>query len=236
MKRNIVLFMLISFFLSAFAEGTGLRMLESGRKWNYMKRYLTVTGIDTVYQSITIDGPVEFDGKQCYKFANVPLEEAKTLFYEEDGKVYVYRYRVKGFTGAYSWEKEFDFNLKAGEENVIAVDKIKINGENHKRLYTYNDYWIEGIGSLKSAVYSNWGLVPGDFMGSRLLTVYDGDKCIFNSDDYVWPTANNVVTGMDGVEAQKEDITPTFDLQGRRLTAKPQSGLYIRNGRKYVVK
>ena len=233
MKRNIVISLLICFFLNVYADETEHKMLVSGRTWNYIKLYLTPTVPDTVYQSITIDGPVEFDGKQCYKFANVALEDAKTFFYEEGGKVYSYSVNN---SGNHVWREEFDFNLEVGEKDLIAVDKMMINGEYHRRLIFFNDIWIEGIGSILDGIVSSWGFVPMTFLGSRLLTVYDGDLCIFNSDDYRWPAVAAVVTGVDVVEARKKDNTSIFDLYGRRLTSNPQKGLYIRDGKKYVIK
>ena len=51
----------------------------------------------------------------------------------------------------------------------------------------------------------------------------------------VWPEkkATNVKT----VNKESTPTTNTlYDLHGRRLTAKPTKGIYIQNGKKYVVK
>ena len=43
-------------------------------------------------------------------------------------------------------------------------------------------------------------------------------------------------TGISDVEQASQQAGACFDLQGRRLSGVPQRGMYIRNGRKYVVK
>ena len=83
------------------------------------------------------------------------------------------------------------------------------------------------------------------------VSVYDNGNCIFENDDFT----------AEGEEINDEDFPskePTgisdaprlndkgqmtndkrggvYDLQGRRLTQKPEKGVYIENGRKRVVK
>jgi hypothetical protein len=47
---------------------------------------------------------------------------------------------------------------------------------------------------------------------------------------------NGEQTGIHAIARASDAIIPIFDLQGRRITARPQRGLYIRDGKKYVVK
>ena len=74
MKRNVVLLILVCLSLVFFAETMTHMMLVNGRRWNYREFYLSQNGsspndstypMDTVYRNIIIDGPYEFDGKQC---------------------------------------------------------------------------------------------------------------------------------------------------------------------------
>ena len=173
------------------------RMLVNGRRWNYREFYLSENGtppndstypMDTVYRNITIDGPYEFDGKPCYKSANVTVEKAKTFFYEEGSKVYVYG--MNYLTNEYGWREEFNFDLEVGDKNcydfpVLSVDTICVNGEYYRRLkFSYNT-WVEGIGSLIGGIYDIKDMiVPGTFLGSEVVSVYDGDKCVFTTDDF----------------------------------------------------
>jgi hypothetical protein len=45
------------------------------------------------------------------------------------------------------------------------------------------------------------------------------------------------VTAIDGIRTvDNNQDTPYYDLQGRRLNGKPKQGLYIKNGKKVVIK
>lgn len=233
MKRIVLFIMLLSISQSILAEDKSHKLLVNGRTWNYMTYYYTNEEPDTVYGSMTIDGPYEFDGRQCYKFSNVSLEEATNFFYEQDGKVYFYDMMVKNHNYYYAWTLDFNFNLNAGEDGVISVDTILVNNEYYRRLNFSRDVWIEGIGSLESALFSTWGEVPGTFMGSEVISVYDGDKCIFTTDNFRQPAVST--TGLQGVMSQQK-IGVLYDLQGRRVQNKPRKGLYIQNGQKFVIK
>lgn len=46
----------------------------------------------------------------------------------------------------------------------------------------------------------------------------------------------NIVSSVQSLKAGATQPTPTFDLQGRRLTQKPKKGVYIQEGKKRVVK
>ena len=166
------------------------KMLVSGRTWNYMSVYYNA---DTVYHSITIEGPVEFDGRQCYRIGQDP--KLKRYFYEEGDKVYAYT--IISDQGEYGWKEEFNFGIEPGYKETYtdgdmtitvreckAVDTIVVNGVQRRRLKFGDDVWVEGIGSSTSGIYSSWGVVIGTFMGSKLLSVYDGEKCLFTEEDF----------------------------------------------------
>ena len=164
------------------------KMLVNGRTWNYMSVYYNA---DTVYHSYTLEGPVEFDGRQCYRIG----QDTKQYFYEEGDKVYAYK--IISDQGEYGWKEEFNFGIEPGYKETYtdgdmtitvreckAVDTIVVNGVQRRRLKFGEDVWVEGIGSSKSGIYSSWGVVIGTFMGSKLLSVYDGENCIFTEEDF----------------------------------------------------
>ena len=228
LRKSIVLIFVLCLTLPVFAE-EGCKMLVNGRTWNYKTFYWKGDDvIDTVYHSISIDGPVEFDGRLCYKFASVSLDEAKNFFYEEDDMVYFYG--INAETGHYAWSEQFNFGLKPGENSVISIDSIIVDGICRRRLILNNgDVWVEGIGSRESGILADWGDTPGTFMGSEVISVYDGDKCIFTRADF-----DGIATdGIGGVLAVPRN-SAVYDLQGRRLNGEPRSGVYIRDGKKYV--
>lgn len=170
------------------------KMLVNGRTWNYMSVYFNAPAPDTVYHSITIEGPVEFDGKQCYRYG-----EGNSYFYEEGSKVYAYKlvHKSPDDAGELGWKEEFDFGIEPGYKETYSmdditivarecksVDTIVVNGVQRRRLDFGDDIWLEGIGSSKSGIYAEWGTVVGSFMGSKLLSVYDGVQCIFTATDF----------------------------------------------------
>jgi hypothetical protein len=62
--------------------------------------------------------------------------------------------------------------------------------------------------------------------------VYDGDECIFERQDFSRPA----VTAIKDIESVHPVKNTLYDLQGRRLSTKPSKGVYIENGKKWVVK
>lgn len=233
MKKSI-LFLVLCLTQTVYAERGRHSMLINGRTWNYMSYYfIDGTTTDTVYHSISIDGPVEFDGKLCYKFANKTSEEAKNFFFEEGGKVYYYG--IDYDTYEYAWNEIFNFDLKAGEKNVMSVDTICVNGEYLRRLEFMDDIWVEGIGSLSAGILSNWGRgeVPGSFLGSKVISVYDGDSCIFTAEDFTKPSITTVAEPVIILQHNGTSPQSYYDLSGRRIT-QPTKGIYIRQGRKVV--
>ena len=233
MKKSIVFLLILWLTQTIYAEGDRHRMLVSGRTWNYMSFYDNDNiVIDTVYHSISIDGPVEFDGKRCYKFANKTLEEAKNFFYEEGGKVYFYG--IDYDKDEYAWIEEFNFDLKTGEKEVLSVDSVCVNGEYYRRLKLMNDVWIEGIGSLESGILSDWGETPGTFLGSKVISVYDGEHCIFTTEDFTKPSITDAVMPIEIPYHNGASTQPYYDLQGRPQQYPRGKSVYIRQGRKVV--
>ena len=175
-------------------QADACKMMVNGRTWNYMSVYFNAPAPDTVYHSITIEGSVEFDGKQCYRYV-----EGNCFFYEEGSKVYAYN-RVANPTtgqGEMGWKEEFDFGIEPGYKETYSmdditivtrecksVDTIVVNGVQRRRLNFGDDIWVEGIGSSKSGIYADWGIVVGTLMSSKLLSVYDGEECIFTAADF----------------------------------------------------
>ncbi len=164
---------------------------------------------------------------------------------EEDGRIY-----------ECSWDETperltFDVNLRPGDifkdkfddqvgMEVKQVRRFSISGTNRRCLdmWVYEegaeiieglvDYWIEGIGCMAGPPYSPFWWEGSS--GSLLLSCYDGDKCIFSTED-LSPITNiqPIITNCSSYYHQE-----IYDLHGRRLKGTPQKGVYIHNGRKYV--
>lgn len=213
-------------------------MLKDGRMWNCIKVFYN-DGLrnDTTEFHFWIDGTDEVDGRLCYKL----YSGHDTFKYYYEGGPKVYQYSSNG------WQQVFDFSLKEGDVcdamgslPVSATDVIETAGGPRRRLtfgirdYDNNDVsLIEGIGcSLSGPVITFNEIVSGNFLLEKLQSVYDGDVCIYDSSDL-----NHGMT--DAVHTITHDDSQSivfFDLQGRRMQGKPAKGVYIRNGRKVVVK
>jgi len=166
-------------------------MLVVGRTWDIYQ-------INADVFSLGITEMTEVNGQQCYKLCTLdngePIPGTARYMYEKDGKVYMWNEEGE-------WECQMDFGLAVGESlssyTVLNADTIEVQGIKRRRLMFEKQsaisdippfYWIEGIGSsltgpigmLKSTI------VPGSYYGSIVLSVYDGDKCIFGFDDFYY--------------------------------------------------
>lgn len=153
------------------------------------------------------------------------------MFYEEDNCVY--SYSSDHLTGEKTWRKELDFNMTLGMNKVLSVDSILVGNQLCRRINLGYDIWVEGIGGRKCGIVANWDVpVPGSYKGSRVLSVYDGDECIFREEDF---RKSAYTTEIKKVRCELQD-EPLFNLLGLRLSVKPQKGLYIKSGKKVIVR
>ena len=135
----------------------------------------------------------------------------------------------------------YDFGMKEGDSfgatKVVEVWETEVGGLPRKCLTLDSGHRIvEGIGSLTGGVfdYMMKNVWDDEWLGRRrcLLDAYEEDgECILSKDN------------MDAILAIfcNSSCTPVgkdivYDLQGRRLHDKPAKGIYIQNGRKFVVK
>ena len=184
MRKTLIFIASVVCSFALFAQESDYRpMLVNGRTWNlrFPHRYY----YDTIYQTKTLAGPVEFDGKQCFRYGD---EGDAEYYYEEDKKVYSYSEKVV-FP---RWYQEYDFGLKVGESDVLSIDSVEIDGQLYKRFFLSRpDIWIEGIGGMRHGLHASTGYYPISYMGfSEVLSVYDGDKCLCILDDFTKPAYN----------------------------------------------
>ena len=115
------------------------------------------------------------------------------------------------------------------EAEVIAIDTISNSGQDYRR-YTLSLFengqsaaetitWTEGIGG-------DHGLSGATATTDMLQAVYDGEECIYLS----------TTTGICHLPPAASTHSCLYDLQGRRLAAPPAKGIYVKDGRKVMVK
>ena len=107
-------------------------------------------------------------------------------------------------------------------------DMITLQFYEHQQPTQHFCHWIEGIGSDCGLLLS----LPWDIEGSRPFEVFDNDVCIYDHAE-VFPVTDAI---NDISSVASEQLSQVFDLQGRCLSSKPKRGMYIQNGKKYVVK
>lgn len=208
-----------------------------------------VYGVD----SYTIKGDIIMDGIVYKKLLSTDGEFICGLR-EEDGRVY---------ERGWAWDPTgpevllFDFNAQPGDifdDGIIGggmgkmqvkqVKSVMIGGKSRRCLEMWEyeegveiidglaDYWIEGIGCMNGPYFPFWWEMTSP--QCLLLSCYDGDKCIFNIEDFLasFPTSMN-----PAVDAHHyiDPDTPIYDIQGRRVQGTPKKGVYMQNGKKVII-
>lgn len=135
----------------------------------------------------------------------------------------------------------FDYGLEDGDVaeiagstvKVIEIDSVASGDYSYRRLTLHQIErgkdtgrtcnWIEGIGSDCGLFQS----LPWDIRDLQLV-VSDNDNCI-----YSYPIVPSV---LETVQVKHAANNVIFNLQGRQLQSNPGKGLYIQDGKKFLVK
>ena len=151
----------------------------------------------------------------------------------------------------------YDFTLGVdntfGSTSIREVSTVNVGGEPRKMITLATGHrLLEGIGSLTGGFFEYmktplW--LPG-FTGicTTYLRLYEENDLLVleqsseETYDYLLTeedVQDYLLTGTrDGIVKQEDDKTtaPVYDLQGRKLSSIPAKGIYIQNGKKYVVR
>ena len=213
------------------------------------------------YSALTINGDTLVDGKKYKKIMHNSDKnifyfiEASDFLYgiirEEDKKVYM-RTCFSSFVYDGIFDHEmliYDFGLKVGDTfresyaGFSSYDKImkleSIENTDNERVFSFSlpgedlhtMKWIEGVGGFHGLGLIQ--LIPEStcidctrysFL-SLSCTLGDEVLCSFDED-------GNVVLGVEEVKTDVNKDKSIYDLQGRRLSAEPERGLYIKDGKK----
>lgn len=85
--------------------------------------------------------------------------------------------------------------------------------------------------------YTILGLKPSTRYDLQVQGIFEGDDRIGDwSQTVQFTTKEGSTTGVVEYDADQSRPDATYDLQGRRVNSKPQQGIYIRKGHKFVVK
>ena len=228
MKRNLLLFGLLLTIVSNIVAQEPIAM--EGKEWTYR------TQIPYMHDGLVSDvlmwikGDTIVDGLKCKKL----YTHTKELWDGGKETLEIGYCRQEGEKYYQNGKLMYDFSLQVGDVfeplsplMVESVgDTILSDGITRKYLlmrlgYSY-DYWIEGIGSLEMGILNN------DMDMAGLDINLNSCTC-----DGLWiykKTETNIE------HSQYQPIsTPYYDLLGRKV-AHPTRGIYIKDGRKVVIK
>jgi len=214
------------------------------------------SGWQTVYYSLTLSGDSIVNGTTYHKMHGKPLSIVRK---DNEGKIFsipatdmvalwpeLWREEGKKVYG-YIWNKEqlyYDFSVGLGSVIVIddatttvtSVDTVTANSQQFRRFELepfggYEPIWVEGVGHIGGPFMSTMFMV-NDGRSYELLSCYEDGKCIFTQKDFCSEPGVDQIEDLSPALSKREGAI--FDLQGRRLSAIPAKGLYIKNGKKFV--
>jgi len=89
------------------------------------------------------------------------------------------------------------------------------------------DIWVEGIGSMEGPIARwRWESTTPEH---QMVSCMQGDTQLFSHIDFYQTLSVNPVFS-------RPRASSFYDLQGCRLQDKPSKGVYIQDGKKYLVK
>ena len=215
------------------AEDSYYPMLKDGKVWNLRRS-------DGTLISLRIDGDTLIGRNKFFKMYTSGdtdgLLPKRTLWREVERRVGC------GWPEGMAFHYHFGMKLEHGilggdtQGEIICdgVDCVSLNGHDVRLLTMKGSNgelyrWQEGIGNVEWGPFFPYG--PTDpALEMTLLSVYEDGKCIFIREEGAEPS------GVSATDREPLRTGTCFDLQGRRLNGVPQRGMYIRDGRKYVVK
>lgn len=193
---------------------------ENGRVYVQQKEYLGLMDKDSYWK---------FEGSPFYNYEKT-----------QDGELILYDFTKK--TG-----ERYGFAYGSGDIFVNRVENIQTEDGKQRKMITLSNGMklIEGIGCINSPggllFYLNPQETPYDYM--RLTnfrkTQTEPGSTIVNSAENIFsqPFAEDGPTAIEEVTHQKEiSASSVFDIEGRRTNSHASRGIYIRDGRKVVVK
>lgn len=221
--------------------------LIGGKTWKKVYNYVFMPDFGTSYYAA-----IRNEGKKVYAIAK-GSKKPRLLYDFSLKKGDVVKCGVEGNAFGCLLEKDerpdtllgFPFVAYLRVENV---DTIEARGLLHRRftltmLDAYkecfgsengvligNIVWIEGVGS-GAGPFSPWmALPPRDsyLQSCELNKVY-----LFGYPDFY---GDYTMGGVSSTRITSDTNIDSFDLQGRQLQSNPGKGLYIQDGKKYVVK
>ena len=224
--------------------------IKEGKIWNVT--YVTYEGLSSNKKTYTIKGDTIIGGKRYKKFfdGNIYVYALR----EDEKKVYAIASTNKYGKPNTQEELWYNFDVNKGDVidlvasiiSVTEVDFILVNGMKRKYFRMSETskieptehaqiLWVEGIGGYRSPDWPNGWFYDGGT--ATMDECYENGLCIFTHDDFV--TIEGIINASiktKGIQRLNQNNSLLYNLQGKRLFAKPQKGVYIENNKKKVIK
>ncbi|MBR6593388.1 MAG: hypothetical protein IKK81_12335 [Prevotella sp.] len=231
--------------------------LVDGRTWNYEMQDMVI--VDSVnlktenvnrYFKLKIDGDTIFKNVNCKKIYYIENDNTSLYGYAYEDGLKVYFYFLKSMQNfcsqSNSWELFFDFGIKKDEvfcsdlAYMSDVDTIEVKGNRYVRYWIgpkKNDKIIKTYPIIHSiggfgGLHDNTFVMVSGLPTYSCMSIYDGSKCVFEPSDY-W--VSPITTSIKNITTSKPSTSCLYDMQGRKVK-NPTKGLYIKEGKKVLVK
>jgi hypothetical protein len=169
------------------------------------------------------------------------------LWREEGRKVYVYA-MYAGIEGTELLRYDFS-SLTPGQTvdicgiptGILSIDTISLFEKDfrcfHVGLQGYPDshdrVWIEGVGH-PNGPFRVYGAEVNDGRQYTLFSCYEDGVCIYSAEEYEKTTLS--VPNTQHLSPITQHPSALYDLQGRKVTGTATRGIYVKDGKKVVMK
>ena len=222
--------MFVFFSTQSFGQEIYKPFLEEGKIWSY--NYHNFNG-NTYNKSLIVKGDTLIGDKSYKRIVDLATNHCECLMREDGAKVFCSQNGNEYLVYDFSLSVGDTFETFETKATVAAVDTIIVGDHSFRVLdVRENDnpqtnWWVEGIGSMN--YLTNSVRIPGDYY--TFLQCKIGEEILFSQNDF-----ETLAIQQQIIKRGNYSISSTYDLQGRRQTAKLTKGIYIQNGKKIVVK
>ena len=217
---------------------------------------------DTTYWTETVVEDTIVDGHHAKKLLigdslGVPKEPHHYKIYlEEEGVIYEYGSHPENYDSL-CFCHCMDFNLHVGDSvyhnsiygytyfmfEVMNEETINVCGIERRKLTLGNKfgnlgYWVEGIGANVQDCYMHpgWPISGSEGYWCSMVKCFQDGVCIFTADDFLASTDGIKDVAVSEKDKALSEDASLYDLSGRKVTGTPRRGIYIKGGRKVLVK
>ena len=221
-------------------------MLKEGKRWNYVYHQIDHLTEPPYYEEKTFEvsyvlrGDTMIGNERAFKMYQESEGRSKyhSAWMEKDRKVYM------AYEGISEMSLLYDFSMICGSEfwnneglifYLDKVDTLVVNGNRYNR-YWFNDVeetpiytWIEGVCGFDGIFY------PSPYLTPTCLCDYEKFISCYEDGVQIYPQIN-IPDAISSIPSGKKTDEIIYDLQGHKVLNPQRGGLYIKNGKKFIMK